>query len=476
MEIFKKFRCKTAEIAGKSAKFMVKQGKGMGKSFPGYIFLRLGSLSCVELLAQKPEIGSILITGTNGKTTTTRLTSLLLGKDTDIAYNYDSNTLNAVVTGLLTDNVQLGVFEYGIRDIEHAIPDQVCNLINPAGVVYTTISREHSLVAGKKNPFQKYLKAKKLLSQPMKRGIVISNADDPNTAYIGKEKEKDIRVNYYGLDIGLEDDLPLTWEVKCPYCAEILNYSHRYLNHRGIYQCSCGFSRPEPQIKFSNFKNLKNSWEVELEAQPFNYSVNDILDLNFSLNLPDFGVHNLYNFLCALSTYLSFTPYPEKIVETVKAASKIFDVSILPPGRFEIFQMDHKIVGIGQGDNGDALKANIQYIDSYSSEELAIIYTTPDQDEDDIFEDHLISLIAQKPVKIYVFPGRESVKAAKAYYEILREKLDAEFYPISNENLSEKMDQIIQIIINSPHHKIMVSGCGPEHELWARLKSRSKTL
>ena len=44
----------------------------------------------------------------------------------------------------------------------------------------------------------------------MKKGIVISNADDPRTAYIGKSKEEDVGVSYYGLDIDMEDKTPIT--------------------------------------------------------------------------------------------------------------------------------------------------------------------------------------------------------------------------------------------------------------------------
>jgi hypothetical protein len=62
---------------------------------------------------------------------------------------------------LLSDNIDLGVFEYGIRDLKHAIPDEVCNLVQPVGVVYTNVSREHSIVAGVLNPFDNYLKGKR---------------------------------------------------------------------------------------------------------------------------------------------------------------------------------------------------------------------------------------------------------------------------------------------------------------------------
>ncbi len=472
-------RCRTAESAGKLSKHLIKLGSGMGRSYPGYLFLRIGTLNCVNYLARKLGIGSIIITGTNGKTTSTKIIILLLAKDAKITFNYESNTINAIVTGLLTDNVDLGVFEYGIRDARNAIPDTVSRIVDPVGVVYTNISREHSQVSGRENPFTEYLKAKQLLSTPMKRGVVICNADDPRTTYIGKNKEQDTRVTYYGLDIDLEDKSPLTGDVFCPICGENLVYSKRYLNHRGIYECSCGFSRPEPDIKLTKLSLQKGDWQVNLLGEVYNYPTNENISLDFQVRVPTFGVHNLYNLLCAVTTYVSFTPQPMNIKKTIIETCEALDLSILPPGRFEIFNIkDGKWVGMGQGDNGDALKANIQFMTSYLgddiAEDTAFIYTTPDEGEDEIFEDHLSSLISLNPGIVHVIPGRESVEAARNYYNILKESLPADFYPLSHEDMDKRINKIRELVNESSHKYIIVSGCGPEQYMWGNLKSRCK--
>lgn len=481
MKISQSIRCKTAESAGKLSKYLIKLGSGMGKSFPGYLFLRIGSLACVSQLAGKLEIGSIILTGTNGKTTTTKIASLLLARDTRITYNYESNTINAIVTGLLTDGADLGIFEYGIRDVKNAIPDTVSKIVDPVGVVYTNVSREHSQVSGRKNPFEEYLKAKQLLSTPMKRGVVICNADDPRTTYIGKNKEKDTRVTYYGLDIDLEDKTPLTGDVFCPMCGENLTYSKRYLNHRGIYQCTCGFSRPEPDLRLTELYTQKDTWQVKFKGEIYNYSTGQNVSLDFPVQVPAFGVHNLYNVLCAVATYASFTPHPENIKKTVLEECKKLDLSILPPGRFEIFGVDkNKMVGMGQGDNGDALKANIQFMETYIGEDIStdttFIYTTPDEGEDEIFEDHLSSLVSLNPQMVHVVPGRESVEAARAYYEILKKSLPADFYSLSHEDMQKRINKIQDLIIASPNKYVIVSGCGPEDYMWGNLKSGCKSL
>jgi UDP-N-acetylmuramyl tripeptide synthase len=480
MGLSRTVKCRTAESAGKLSKHLIKLGSGMGKSYPGYLFLKLGSLNCVNYLAKKLEIGTIIITGTNGKTTTTKMTILLLAKDAELTYNYESNTINAIVTGLLTSKVDLGVFEYGIRDIEHAIPDTVCKIVDPVGVVYTNISREHSQVSGRKNPFKEYLKAKQLLSTPMKRGVVICNADDPRTTYIGKNKEQDTKVTYYGLDIDLEDKTPLTGDVFCPICEGNLVYSKRYLNHRGIYKCTdCGFNRPEPDIKISKLTLENDIWRVNLNGEIYNYPTDMNLSINLKVPLPAFGIHNLYNLLCAVTTYISFTPTTDNINKTINETCKSLDLSILPPGRFEIFKIKDKWIGMGQGDNGDALKANIQFMESYLGVEIngntTFIYTTPDEGEDEIFEDHYSSLNSFKPIMVHVIPGRESIEAAKNYYEIIKETLPADFYPIPYEEMDKRIDKIRELVKESSSKYIIVSGCGPEDYMWGNLKSRCKS-
>lgn len=464
-------RCKVSQSFGQLAKYLVKLGKGMGKSFPGYLYLKLGNYHCLRKLAQEPTIGNIIFTGTNGKTTSTKMACMLLSKDTQTSCTFDSNTLNAIATGLLSP-CKLGLFEYGIRDTRNSFPDLVCELIDPIGVVYTTISREHTMVAGRKNPFEKYFKAKELLSAPMKRGIVVCNADDPRTAYIGKKKESNTLVTYYGLEVDFLDEDPLTASISCPHCNIDLNYQKRYFNHRGLYKCKCGFSRPKPQVKISNITQKHQKWELEIKGETYNYPTQKDVSLNIVVEIPILGLHNIYNLLCAVATYLSFTPNPDKVKETIMETCSQLDNFELPPGRFEIFQMNHKMIGMGQGDNGDALKANIQL---FSGKEEILVYLTPDEGEDLIFQDHLNVIKSSHFKKIHVFPGRESVSAAENYYNTLKESFESEFHPISNKNLKQKINEIIDITNQSPSQFLVISGCGPEHLLWDKLKSSLKS-
>ena len=443
-----------------------------GKSLPGYFYIRLMGVDDVRILAEdQVSKGSILITGTNGKTTTTRMIIELLSMDTFISKSFDNNTINAVTTGLLDSEGNIGVFEYGIRDIKHGQPDTVQKAINPMGVVYTTISREHTQVAGVKNPFEEYYMAKKLLSQNMDEGVIIVNADDPFTANIGLEKEKDVNVIYYGLNLNIENTIGQV--ANCPRCGKPLNYNEYYMNHRGDYYCSCGFKRPEPNVKINNLEVKNNDFIINIDVDIFNYIKKTQVKFNTNLKAPLLGLHNLYNTLCAITTYSTFTPKPENIIKNITEYFSNLDKKILPQGRFELIKYKNKLIGVGQGDNGDALLVNSLFMkQNIGDEKLHFIYTTPDEFEEEIFEDHLSIMKQLEPDFVSVLPGRESAKIAGYYNDQIKVIFNSEVYSI--EDLNKRIEKIIEIMDNSKYTNILITGCGEEHQFWAKLIEKIK--
>ena len=139
------FKFNMAKISGKAACQLAKYGPGSGGTYPGHVFTKIAGQEAIPQLASDLKLGSVLITGTNGKTTTTTLLIKLMSKDIQIRRSYENNILNSIVTALLSQKGDLGIFEYGIRNLTYGIPDTVQRLINPIGVVYTTISQEHTL-------------------------------------------------------------------------------------------------------------------------------------------------------------------------------------------------------------------------------------------------------------------------------------------------------------------------------------------
>ncbi|MDR2624156.1 MAG: UDP-N-acetylmuramyl peptide synthase [Methanobrevibacter sp.] len=500
-----------AKIAGKLALHGVKLGKGMGKSFPGYLFLKIVTYDGLKELAKNPSHGSIIITGTNGKTTTTKILIKLMENEYRLAANYESNTINAIATGLLNDNVDFGIFEYGIRDVSHGIPDRIQELVNPIGVVYTNISREHTQVGGVKNKFEEYLHAKSLLSKKMTKGIIIINGNNPYTTYIAKNKEEeaekngyDLKVNYFASSVNLE-----TKDKKCPVCSKTLKYymeDKDTLNNdlndndeddklkkddlsddKVVYSCDCGFFKPKPQVELTEIEINNDRWRFKISGEPYNYFLKDRFTFEFICDFPPIGLHNINNGLTAITAYASFTSKPEKFEVNVKNIFGKLSRDVLPPGRFEIFEVKKsfastlkdskqrgeltKHVGLGQGDNGEALNVNVKFMKSIMKNDgVHFIYTSPDDHEEEIFDDHLKAIEGINPIKVSVLPGRNSVEMGERCYDIIKEGYNTEFYPVVDPG--EKVNKIYEIIISSDMDYVIASGCGEEQKMWEAIKDQ----
>ena len=87
-----------AKLFGKAVAFLAKRGSGSGGTYAGHIFTKIGGQESIQELASQLKIGSVLITGTNGKTTTTTLLIKLMSNDIQIRQTYENNILNSMVT------------------------------------------------------------------------------------------------------------------------------------------------------------------------------------------------------------------------------------------------------------------------------------------------------------------------------------------------------------------------------------------
>lgn len=445
-----------------------------GKSFPGLLYLNIaGKESLHDLSENQIEKGSVLVTGTNGKTTTTTMIINILSRDLKLATSVGNNTIYALTTGLLQNKGQMGVFEYGIRDIQHGTPDLICEQMQPIGVVYTNISREHTQVAGVKNPFKDYVRAKTMLSQSMQDGVLITNADDPNTTFIGLNKEKDNHVVYYGFE--LEDYVDTFDEkpVKCPNCDGDLKYTKHYFGQRGVYECDCGFKRPEPNVKLTKLVQDDNNYYITVDVDSYNYHMDDMIKYTLDLQLPVIGLHNIYNCLTTIATYTAFST-SDNIKQNIIDFFNEYELPV-PPGRFEIIKVADKTIGVGQGDNGDALEVNALLMKNYLDDEFEFIYTTPDTNEEEIFEDHCLSIRGLNPDKLIVLPGRVSLETAEEYYNQIKDEYDSEYYPVEFD-FETRINKVLELIENSEYKNIMISGCGEEIVFWDELKNKIKQL
>jgi lipid II isoglutaminyl synthase (glutamine-hydrolysing) len=286
-----------AVCTGKTARVLSRAlGRGGGTTLPGDLAERIDP-GLVHGLGQAIPNGSVLVTGTNGKTTTTRiLAGALRGAGLEVITNPEgSNLLSGIATALLlrTDGwgrlavspSAIGVFEAD----EGAFPPAVAAL-SPRLVVITNLFRDQ-LDRYFEVDFVAQLWRRALQKLPATTTVVL-NADDPQVAYLGEDLPA--KVLYFGLDdrqwarSSLEHSADSR---RCPKCGHDLLYGLSFYAHLGHYACKeCGWRRPDARFA---------AWNVELQGLAGSRAQVATPAGDRTFQLPLAGLYNACNALAA---------------------------------------------------------------------------------------------------------------------------------------------------------------------------------
>ncbi len=214
-----------------------------GTNFPGEIALKI----CPEFIGiiSKPEKIAV-VTGTNGKTTTSNLlVSLLREFGFDVLSNeYGSNIKSGVATALLNGVTwrNRSTKEIALLEVDERSAIRIYPYMKPDYVVVTNLSRDTIM----RNAHPEYI-FRMLNTYLPDTAKMILNADDPISFRL---KEHNPRV-YYGFDQQPEDpveDTHLVNDAKvCPVCHSMIKYKFLKYDHIGQVFCpDCGFASPTP--------------------------------------------------------------------------------------------------------------------------------------------------------------------------------------------------------------------------------------
>jgi lipid II isoglutaminyl synthase (glutamine-hydrolysing) len=283
--------------AGKTLRFMSRAlGRGGGTTLPGHVAGRIDPGLVASLAASLPN-GCVLVTGTNGKTTTTRiLAGAARPAGLAVITNPEgSNMLSGVATSLLVHTNGLGVLDVpastiGIFEVDEGALPSAIETLSPRLVVITNLFRDQ-LDRYFEVDFVAKLWEKAMLGLPPTATVVL-NADDPQVAHLGDDLEAKV------VHFGLEDRQwarPVLEHAadsrRCPKCSHDLLYDLSFYAHLGHYACKeCGWRRPDPRFA---------AWKVQLngvdgsESQATTPSGERVI----RLSLP--GLYNACNALAA---------------------------------------------------------------------------------------------------------------------------------------------------------------------------------
>lgn len=310
---------------------------GGGTSLPGKLLVRMDSTAIAELAGRLPR-GSVLVSATNGKTTTAAMAASILEQaGIQLVHNQaGANMAGGIASTLLDAAGRNGTIagELGLFEVDELWLDRLAGQLHPRVVVLANLFRDQLDRYGELETIAERWAGAVRVGGPAERALLVCNADDPLVADLGRERTERAQlvcnahdplladlggelaqgenepadldrkrgevghgqagVVYFGVD---DDPLALAGMAHaadakhCRRCGAPYAFDSVYLGHLGHYHCeSCGQRRPSPTV-------LARSVVLEgVRSARFQLSTPDG-EAEVKLALP--GLYNVYNALAA---------------------------------------------------------------------------------------------------------------------------------------------------------------------------------
>ncbi len=168
--LFQAARTRVATTAARAATFASRaSGRGAGGMIGGLIAGAIDPTIMSSLAAGRP---SILVTGTNGKSTTTRMLAAAVGTSFDVATNEGGDNMDAGLISALLEGKDAShlVFEVDELHVPH-----VADFLNPRALVLLNLTRDQLDRVGEINKIERALRDCVAAHPDM---LVIANCDD----------------------------------------------------------------------------------------------------------------------------------------------------------------------------------------------------------------------------------------------------------------------------------------------------------
>jgi UDP-N-acetylmuramyl tripeptide synthase len=293
-------------------------GRGGGTTIPGKLLWKLDPRAIDRLAARLPQ-GAVLVSATNGKTTSAAMAAEILGPRFRLAHNAaGANLVSGVASALLAaPRAELGLFEAD----EAALPE-IARRVRPKALLLGNLFRDQldrygelEIVAGRWRGAVEALGA-----EP----FVVANGDDPQVGELARGRPNAL---VFGLDDPAQARPALQHAADSKYCLVCgtpYEYAAAYVGHLGDYRCPrCGHARPPLDVA-GRALELRG-----LDGASFDLCTPEGTR-RVTLALP--GLYNVYNALGAASLCLALGIPLDEVVAGLERFGAAF-------GRFERIQV-----------------------------------------------------------------------------------------------------------------------------------------
>jgi lipid II isoglutaminyl synthase (glutamine-hydrolysing) len=265
---------------------------GGGSTVPWVVARRVDP-KVLTKLSRRLRLGSAAITGTNGKTTTTRMVSGILRAAGVRAVNNSTgaNLVTGVTAALVSDSGFTGTpsSEIGLFEVDEASVPKVAAEAEIGILAVLNLFRDQLDRYGELAYTGKVIAS--AFGDLPRGGSIVLNADDPLVASLGRSAQRPVfyGVNEPSLDTGRLQHVADSKD--CPVCGTALVYETVYMGHVGVYDCPhCDFSRPELSYRASRVRLQGSHGSEFLLSTPQG-------EADVKVGLP--GLYNVYNALAA---------------------------------------------------------------------------------------------------------------------------------------------------------------------------------
>ncbi len=306
---------------------------GGGTSVVGLVAQRMYP-NIVGHLATQLEHGSVVVTGTNGKTTTSGFIGAILSDaGLRVWRNREGSNLmggiasSLVIRALPNGHLRRGGRAISILEVDEAVVPQAVQSVPARVITFTNLFRDQLDRFGEVDSVA--ARWQQTLSTLSTDTILVLNADDPTTAYLGEMFTG--RVVYFGID---DPALDLSTQHRaderhqvidtrtCPRCGGEYSYELRFFSHMGHYQCTgCGRRRPQPdvravKVRSDDFDRMRIDIASSVKVATAKQQQEIIIPLP--------GIYNVYNALAATAVAQALEIGWEPIVTGIEQFKPIF--------------------------------------------------------------------------------------------------------------------------------------------------------
>jgi lipid II isoglutaminyl synthase (glutamine-hydrolysing) len=224
-------------------------GRGGGTAAPGLVAERIDPGLLRKIAGRLPH-GSIVVAGTNGKTTVSRmLADILQAHGHRVAHNRSGSNLVRGVASALASQADLSGSpraDVGVIESDEAALPEILRQVRPSVVLLNNLFRDQLDRYGELDTIASLWRP--ALERLPEDATVVVNVDDPTLAAI--TDTIDARRVTFGLDDRnpryLLEEIPHAADAKtCRRCGADLAYDRLYSAHLGAWRCpACGAARP----------------------------------------------------------------------------------------------------------------------------------------------------------------------------------------------------------------------------------------